>query len=99
MSEKYTCKNCGETMIFNVPRMGAAGGFVHAKTFSLFCAGEERHCPTTFEIVQTPVKPDLALRIARALMPQMSVDAKNGNSVAQAGLASLRERVQREIDS
>ena len=44
------------------------------------------------------VKPDLALRIARAMMPQMSVDAQNGNRVAQDGITHLVAIAQKEID-
>lgn len=32
-----TCGFCGKRMRFNVPRMGSAGGFVHADTDSLSC--------------------------------------------------------------
>lgn len=32
-----TCQECGREMIFNVPRMGSAGGFVHADTHQIQC--------------------------------------------------------------
>ncbi len=34
---KYWCADCGETMRFNVPRLGPDGGYVHDKTHSLTC--------------------------------------------------------------
>jgi hypothetical protein len=40
----------------------------------------------------------LAQRIACALMPQMATDAKNGNRVAQDGIAHLAGIAQKEID-
>lgn len=41
-----TCAYCGKAMIFNVPRMGAAGGFVHAGTHTWECekAGSPETC-------------------------------------------------------
>ena len=45
-----------------------------------------------------PMVSELAMRIARAFMPQMSVDAQNGNKVAQDGLLWLARRVQMELD-
>ena len=32
-----TCAKCGKPMRYNVPRLGPAGGFVHANTSSLMC--------------------------------------------------------------
>ena len=37
-STGYWCGRCGHAMIFNVPRMGPDGGFVHADTHFLECA-------------------------------------------------------------
>lgn len=37
-----TCMNCGKAMRYNVPRMGASGGFVHADTGSLTCDGQKQ---------------------------------------------------------
>ena len=33
-----TCARCGEEMRYNVPRMGAAGGFIHASGSGFLCA-------------------------------------------------------------
>lgn len=35
-----TCGKCGKAMRYNVPRLGPAGGFVHADTGSPMCAKE-----------------------------------------------------------
>ena len=32
-----TCGNCGAEMVYNVPRLGPSGGFVHKATGSLVC--------------------------------------------------------------
>jgi hypothetical protein len=32
-----TCADCGKEMVYNVPRMGPDGGFVHKDTGSLTC--------------------------------------------------------------
>lgn len=32
-----TCTQCGEEVVYNVPRMGPDGGFVHAKTGRMQC--------------------------------------------------------------
>ncbi len=34
-----TCARCGDEMIYNVPRMGPAGGFIHKSTHDLMCGG------------------------------------------------------------
>lgn len=35
-----TCGNCGEEMIYNVPRLGGNGGYIHKRTRSFACNGE-----------------------------------------------------------
>jgi hypothetical protein len=32
-----TCCNCGKELVFNVPRMGEAGGFIHKDTYEFIC--------------------------------------------------------------
>lgn len=32
-----TCADCGEEMVYNVPRLGRNGGFVHKNTHALLC--------------------------------------------------------------
>lgn len=32
-----TCGDCGEEMVYNVPRIGPDGGFVHEATGKLLC--------------------------------------------------------------
>lgn len=32
-----TCESCGEEMIFNVPRLGSNGGFIHKRTGQYLC--------------------------------------------------------------
>lgn len=32
-----TCAKCGKEMIYNVPRLGAAGGFIHKDTRDFEC--------------------------------------------------------------
>lgn len=39
-TQRPTCAGCGREMIFNVPRMGPAGGYVHADSGKLLCAME-----------------------------------------------------------
>lgn len=41
-TQRPTCSKCGKEMVFNVPRMGPAGGYVHAGTGLLLCADEEQ---------------------------------------------------------
>lgn len=36
-----TCARCGEEMVYNIPRLGADGGFVHKETRQLLCADQE----------------------------------------------------------
>ncbi len=36
-----TCALCGGEMLYNVPRMGPGGGFVHKETASLYCPEEK----------------------------------------------------------
>ena len=36
-SETPTCAKCGAAMVYNVPRLGPSGGFVHASTYTLLC--------------------------------------------------------------
>jgi hypothetical protein len=36
-----TCCDCGKEMIFNVPRLGANGGFVHKETGEFMCQKEK----------------------------------------------------------
>ncbi len=36
-----TCSRCGEEMIYNIPRMGPNGGFVHKGTVKLMCDDSE----------------------------------------------------------
>lgn len=33
-----TCADCGEEMIYNVPRLGANGGYIHKNTQSFGCS-------------------------------------------------------------
>lgn len=37
-----TCGQCGNEMVYNIPRMGAAGGFVHKTTGKLMCEPNAR---------------------------------------------------------
>lgn len=37
MSSDYTCTKCGEQVVFNVPRLGINGGFVHKSTGRFLC--------------------------------------------------------------
>lgn len=32
-----TCANCGEEMVFNVPRLGPGGGYIHKSTGNFQC--------------------------------------------------------------
>jgi len=38
-----TCADCGEEMVYNVPRLGSTGGYVHKNTGKLFCE-ESPYC-------------------------------------------------------
>ena len=36
-----TCGKCGKEMIYNVPRLGSAGGYIHKETNKLECKQDE----------------------------------------------------------
>jgi hypothetical protein len=35
--ELATCVKCGAAMVFNVPRLGPSGGYIHAQARSFLC--------------------------------------------------------------
>jgi len=38
-----TCAKCGREMIYNVPRLGPGGGFIHKTTMSFDCEGPQNN--------------------------------------------------------
>jgi hypothetical protein len=57
-STGHWCAHCGAAMRFNIPRMGPAGGFVHALTGSLLCGPQPSSAffylnPTTVTVEST----------------------------------------------
>lgn len=36
-----TCGHCGGEMVYNVPRLGSNGGYVHKSTGSLLCVADK----------------------------------------------------------
>lgn len=36
-----TCARCGEEMVYNVPRLGPVGGFVHKSDGQYLCGGRK----------------------------------------------------------
>jgi hypothetical protein len=52
-----TCARCGQEMIYNVPRMGPNGGFVHKASGKLMCDDLESKLPSQIGVF---THPDLA---------------------------------------
>ena len=64
----YTCTKCGGRMVFNVPRMGPDGGFVHASTGSFECnAPTPQEVQYQMQVPKVTKELDALEQIARAL--------------------------------
>lgn len=83
-----TCANCGGEMIYNVPRMGPDGGFIHKDTGKVECPAPP---PTAGMSGGEPTPEKAALGIALAALKKTLVGASTGDGYFHVHREAVRQ--------